>query len=36
VGGALGFSLLLGGLAALYATLRVARLSPAEAMRRGA
>ncbi|MGH7310153.1 MAG: ABC transporter permease [Candidatus Rokuibacteriota bacterium] len=36
VGGALLFSLLLGGLAALYATLRVARLSPAEAMRRGA
>jgi putative ABC transport system permease protein len=36
VGGALLFSLLLGGLAALYATLRIARLSPAEAMRRGA
>jgi putative ABC transport system permease protein len=36
VGGALAFSLVLGGLAALYATLRVARLSPAEAMRRGA
>jgi putative ABC transport system permease protein len=36
VGGALLFSVLLGGLAALYATLRVARLSPAEAMRRGA
>jgi putative ABC transport system permease protein len=36
VGGALLFSLLLGGLAALYATLRVARLSPVEAMRRGA
>jgi MacB-like periplasmic core domain/FtsX-like permease family len=36
VAGALVFSVLLGGLAALYATLRVARLSPAEAMRRGA
>jgi putative ABC transport system permease protein len=36
VAGALLFSLLLGGLAALYATLRVVRLSPAEAMRRGA
>src|SRR5262245_3102454 len=36
VGGALVFSLLLGGMAALYATLRIARLSPAEAMRRGA
>lgn len=34
--GALGFSLALGGAAALYATLRVVRLSPAEAMRRGA
>jgi putative ABC transport system permease protein len=36
VAGALLFSVLLGSLAALYATLRVARLSPAEAMRRGA
>jgi putative ABC transport system permease protein len=34
--GALGFSLLLGGAAALYATRRVVRLSPAEAIRRGA
>jgi ABC-type antimicrobial peptide transport system permease subunit len=30
------FGLLLGGLAAAYATLRIARLSPAEAIRRGA
>jgi putative ABC transport system permease protein len=30
------FALLLGGAAALYATLRVVRLSPAEAIRRGA
>jgi putative ABC transport system permease protein len=36
VAGAFLFSVLLGGLAAIYATLRVARLSPAEAMRRGA
>jgi putative ABC transport system permease protein len=36
LGGALGFSLLLGAAAALYATLRVVRLSPAEAIRRGA
>jgi putative ABC transport system permease protein len=36
LGGALGFSLLLGGAAALYATRRVVRLSPAEAIRRGA
>jgi ABC-type antimicrobial peptide transport system permease subunit len=34
--GALGFSLALGGAAALYATLRVIRVSPAEAIRRGA
>jgi ABC-type antimicrobial peptide transport system permease subunit len=34
--GALGFSLALGAAAALYATLRVVRVSPAEAMRRGA
>ena len=34
--GALGFALLLGLLAATYATLRIARLSPAEAIRRGA
>ncbi|HUG37971.1 MAG TPA: ABC transporter permease [Candidatus Limnocylindrales bacterium] len=33
--GALGFALVLGGLAATYATLRIARLSPAEAIRRG-
>jgi putative ABC transport system permease protein len=33
---ALGFSLILGALAAGYATLRIARLSPAEAIRRGA
>jgi putative ABC transport system permease protein len=32
---ALGFALLLGALAAAYATLRIARLSPAEAIRRG-
>jgi len=29
------FSVVLGGLAAGYATLRIARLSPAEAIRRG-
>ena len=34
--GALGFSVALGAAAALYATLRVVRLSPAEAIRRGA
>jgi putative ABC transport system permease protein len=34
--GALAFSVLLGAGAALYATLRVVRLSPAEAVRRGA
>jgi ABC-type antimicrobial peptide transport system permease subunit len=33
---ALVFALVLGGLAAAYATLRIARLSPAEAIRRGA
>jgi putative ABC transport system permease protein len=33
---ALGFALILGALAAAYATLRIARLSPAEAIRRGA
>ena len=32
----LGFAVLLGALAAGYATLRIARLSPAEAIRRGA
>ena len=32
---AIGFSLALGALAAGYATLRIARLSPAEAIRRG-
>jgi putative ABC transport system permease protein len=36
VAGALVFSVALGALAALYATLRVVRLSPAEAIRRGA
>jgi putative ABC transport system permease protein len=36
LGGALVFSVLLGAAAALYATLRVVRLSPAEAIRRGA
>jgi ABC-type antimicrobial peptide transport system permease subunit len=36
LGGALVFSLLLGAAAAAYATLRVVRLSPAEAIRRGA
>jgi len=36
VAGALIFSGLLGAVAALYATLRVVRLSPAEAIRRGA
>jgi putative ABC transport system permease protein len=33
---ALVFSVILGGLAATYATLRIVRLSPAEAIRRGA
>ena len=33
---ALAFSVILGALAAAYATLRIARLSPAEAIRRGA
>jgi len=33
---ALGFSLLLGTLAATYATLKITRISPAEAIRRGA
>ncbi len=33
---ALVFALILGGLAAAYATLRIVRLSPAEAIRRGA
>jgi ABC-type antimicrobial peptide transport system permease subunit len=33
--GALVFSLLLGAASAAYATLRVVRLSPAEAIRRG-
>jgi putative ABC transport system permease protein len=36
VGGALLFSVVLGAAAAIYATLRVVRLSPAEAIRRGA
>ena len=36
VAGALIFAGLLGAVAALYATLRVVRLSPAEAIRRGA
>jgi ABC-type antimicrobial peptide transport system permease subunit len=36
LGGALVFSLLLGAAAAAYATLRVVRVSPAEAIRRGA
>ncbi len=36
LGFALGFSVVLGALAATYATLRIARLSPAEAIRRGA
>jgi len=36
LGGALIFSVLLGAAAAAYATLRVVRLSPAEAIRRGA
>ena len=35
-GRALVFSVLLGGAAALYATLRIVRLSPAESIRRGA
>jgi putative ABC transport system permease protein len=35
VGGAFAFSVALGASAALYATLRVIRLSPAEAIRRG-
>jgi putative ABC transport system permease protein len=33
---ALAFALLLGALAAIYATLRITRISPAEAIRRGA
>jgi putative ABC transport system permease protein len=36
LGGALVFSVLLGAAAAAYATLRLVRLSPAEAIRRGA
>lgn len=36
LGFTLVFALLLGGLAAVYATLRITRLSPAEAIRRGA
>ena len=36
LGGALVFSVLLGAAAAAYATVRVVRLSPAEAIRRGA
>ncbi len=36
LGGALVFSVLLGAAAAVYATVRVVRLSPAEAIRRGA
>jgi putative ABC transport system permease protein len=36
LGGAIAFSVLLGMAAAAYATLRVVRLSPAEAIRRGA
>jgi len=36
LGGALAFSVLLGAAAAAYATVRVVRLSPAEAIRRGA
>jgi ABC-type antimicrobial peptide transport system permease subunit len=36
LGFALAFSVILGGLAASYATLRIVRLSPAEAIRRGA
>jgi len=35
LGFALVFSVILGGLAATYATLRIVRLSPAEAIRRG-
>jgi putative ABC transport system permease protein len=35
LGFAVGFSVILGGLAATYATLRIVRLSPAEAIRRG-
>ncbi len=35
LGGALAFSILLGAASAAYATLRVIRLSPAEAIRRG-
>jgi ABC-type antimicrobial peptide transport system permease subunit len=36
LGFALVFSVILGALAATYATLRIVRLSPAEAIRRGA
>jgi len=35
LGGALGFSVLLGTASAAYATARIVRLSPAEAIRRG-
>jgi putative ABC transport system permease protein len=35
LGGALAFSVLLGATAAAYAALRIARLSPSEAIRRG-
>jgi putative ABC transport system permease protein len=35
VGGALVFSVLLGGASAAYATARIVRLSPAESIRRG-
>jgi len=35
LGGALVFSVLLGAAAAAYAALRIVRLSPAEAIRRG-
>jgi ABC-type lipoprotein release transport system permease subunit len=34
--GALVFSVLLGAVAATYATVRIVRVSPAEAIRRGA
>jgi ABC-type antimicrobial peptide transport system permease subunit len=36
LGGALAFSVLLGAASAAYATARIVRLSPAEAIRRGA
>ena len=36
LGGALAFSVLLGAASAIYATARIVRLTPADAIRRGA